>query len=876
MPIPAIRIDYKVGNLHLARQMARSQRTLRRAADGFDKTFRRIAVAAATGAAAVAQAVRAPLRRFADFEEALQRAGARTGLGLRRFRAQYEAEIRRISIATGVEATRVAGAVDKAVSGGLAGAAAAATAEAAARAEAAGLGMADTLVSAATTIATTFRGQLDDAGDAVDLLVATLQRGDGAAEQFAPALKANAALAGTLGLELGDVGAALSTISNVAPSASQAGTQLRSFLQSFAADVNGIGSKLQAVADATDLRIDLPSVQARLRAGDLTGVVGDLKRALVPRELADLAARARQATGADREALVGELAAATRRQLERGTAAGTVFANIEALQGFLALAADYEGFLERSRANAEALGTATDRAFGDAAGTFAVRWAQVLARVDDALTRIGEHVAPALEPLLTWRPNGGLERLGAQLRVVADTLVRLALWANRHRETIALFAGALLLWRAAVAVGQVLLKLGRTILALGRWMTVAKLKAIAMWGAFAAGVVAVGAVLAAVYAARRGIVRSWDDVLDAGAALVDNLVARFDRLKVTFRSLGRALHVAIASGVRRMLDVVSSGLNTVVGWVNTWIDRINLLLVALGKDPVGRIEARFDLGENIDVQGARDKLAALSDEWADAERRIVESGDRMGASLSRVGAAIVDEVVGMVAGARDALSGLIPSFELPSLGAGSKSGASGDAGLAEGLAEGFGGAWWRGRGAGGAGFGAGGAGFGAGGAGFGGGAQTFAPEAPALNLARRFNDDVRRAFAQLDFSGLADRLRHSFRTALVDNFFDRIADDLPKLFGGAAGGGGFGGFLKGVLSFHDGGVVPGRPGAEVLALLEAGETVTPAGAGAAGTVVQNFSATYVGDVDDAVRRANARQQRANALAALQATREARL
>lgn len=60
--------------------------------------------------------------------------------------------------------------------------------------------------------------------------------------------------------------------------------------------------------------------------------------------------------------------------------------------------------------------------------------------------------------------------------------------------------------------------------------------------------------------------------------------------------------------------------------------------------------------------------------------------------------------------------------------------------------------------------------------------------------------------------------------------------------------------------FHDGGVVPGPPGSEMLAILQAGETVTPAG-GSARTVIELRSdGTALGDVlleilNGAIRRA---------------------
>jgi len=59
----------------------------------------------------------------------------------------------------------------------------------------------------------------------------------------------------------------------------------------------------------------------------------------------------------------------------------------------------------------------------------------------------------------------------------------------------------------------------------------------------------------------------------------------------------------------------------------------------------------------------------------------------------------------------------------------------------------------------------------------------------------------------------------------------------------------------GPLRFHQGGVVPGPRGAEVPAILQAGETVTPAGRGG-GTIVVNVGGSVIseGDLVEAVRR----------------------
>lgn len=868
----------------LRRKLRSNERYLRRWGERMGRTMRRLGLAAG---AAFATTLRRSIGAFAAFEAELAAAGARTGLGLRRFRREYEAEIRRISLATGIEAARVTQAVDKAVSGGLSGAAAASVADAAARAEAAGLGMADALVSAATTIATAYRDELGDAAHAVDLLVATLQRGDGAAAEFAPALKRNAALASQLGVRLTDTAAALATISNVSPSVAEAGTQLQSFLKTFASDAGGIRDKLQRVADATGLEVTLPAVQARLRAGDLSGVVRDLSEALLPRDLAALAARAREATGQARDDLLARLQQATREQLDEGTAAGTVFGRVESLQAFLALAGDYEGFLDRSTSAAEALGRATGKAFDDTRTTAANRWLRFMRLLDEALRQIGQVVAPALNPLLDLRlDSGALREFAGYVRAVADALVSLTLKVLRNYETIVVAVGAYLSWtvvlpwlnRLFLGTALRVAKVVKWIRALTLAMVIAKAKAIALQLAMVAGGVAIFALGAAVGAVAFAIYRSWDEIKTATGALVDNVVLRFEEWKLKWRLVWAGIKLIATTGLRRLLNAISSGLNGIVAFINTWIGRINILLAAQGKEQIGFISGFGKFGSFLDddVARQRDAVRGLIDEWGEVRAEIAKSNGVFISGLKAAGSAVGKEFLAVVGAARDQAAGFFgfggkPAFDADSFAAGFGKGRDAGATAQTFARDAFLGAptfdfdaWRRVLGAGGG--GSGGSGEGDGGT-----------AGPAVEIAGRFTDSLREAFLDQDYGGFAQRLAAKFRAALVDGFFDRIAENLPGLF--AKGGGGFGdranGFLKGIFAFHDGGVVPGRPGEEVFALLEAGERVTPANA-AGGAVTQIFRATYIGDVDDAVRRANARQMRANALLALEAQREARL
>lgn len=79
------------------------------------------------------------------------------------------------------------------------------------------------------------------------------------------------------------------------------------------------------------------------------------------------------------------------------------------------------------------------------------------------------------------------------------------------------------------------------------------------------------------------------------------------------------------------------------------------------------------------------------------------------------------------------------------------------------------------------------------------------------------------------FTGMFDGVKHAFRSALnwvVDRWNNFSIPGINTPFGA------IGGFdTPNLPRFHQGGVVPGAPGTEMVALLQAGERVTPAGRG---------------------------------------------
>lgn len=85
------------------------------------------------------------------------------------------------------------------------------------------------------------------------------------------------------------------------------------------------------------------------------------------------------------------------------------------------------------------------------------------------------------------------------------------------------------------------------------------------------------------------------------------------------------------------------------------------------------------------------------------------------------------------------------------------------------------------------------------------------------------------------FSGLFDGVKNAFKSALnwvIDRWNNFSIPGIDTPFGT------IGGFnTPNLPRFHSGGVVPGAPGQEMLAILQAGERVVPAGGGSGGMVV---------------------------------------
>ena len=160
--------------------------------------------------------------------------------------------------------------------------------------------------------------------------------------------------------------------------------------------------------------------------------------------------------------------------------------------------------------------------------------------------------------------------------------------------------------------------------------------------------------------------------------------------------------------------------------------------------------------------------------------------------------------------------------------------------------------------------------------------QQFAKELRQQNLGesvRGFLENMRNSFRTAfetgDLSSLPKAFLANFQAAMAERasaqFASLAATLLDRLLGSLGSGSGAGGILRRLLpSFHNGGVVPGRRGQEVLALLQGGERVSREGA--AGLVI-NLPLQVNGSMDAESRRAALLLREQSAASAYQLARE---
>ena len=124
---------------------------------------------------------------------------------------------------------------------------------------------------------------------------------------------------------------------------------------------------------------------------------------------------------------------------------------------------------------------------------------------------------------------------------------------------------------------------------------------------------------------------------------------------------------------------------------------------------------------------------------------------------------------------------------------------------------------------------------------------TGAQQANYTNVGTTLKNSLQTALVRGVSSGNFDNVGREVSSSLSTTLRNFAQQGIQRAFGGGTTGSLLGGLASRLFRFHDGGVVPGSRGQEVPAILEAGETIIPAGQSAGVPVTINL----VGDVDRA-------------------------
>ena len=438
------------------------------------------------------------------------------------------------------------------------------------------------------------------------------------------------------------------------------------------------------------------------------------------------------------------------------------------------------------------------------------------------------------------------------------------------REVIGKVAASLAaLWAisfAASAVDRVLYlvgaiaKLGKGMLQAASAVSKLTLAKIRMYAVFAAGAL----VAASVYFSFKN---SYDEITKTWSSLGDFFTS-------VFKGVVNAGLIFFEKFKREVIEFFDWATDHLLGGINTIIEKVNVGLAAIGKDPIQPFNMK-GLGIADKLLGdIKSKIKDLNDENKKLADQAAKSLKAIGKGAAKIGSGIKEGFVGVFDSAKGLYGQFVDSITK-------------DYGLTKDLLGSMSG--------------------GDGGVGSGGGGGTKEVKrlgdsfvdgiVGSLNSAvtgNSFKDFGLNVLTSVRNS-LSRELFNDFGSWLKDSFAGKLSDLLKRVFssvigGSGSGGGGFLGALgsaagalfggggaaaapagsafefglepalRGLQEFHTGGVVPGRAGQEVPILAMAGETVfTPDQMksinkiGSGQTINQTFNVT--GSVDDATRRA---------------------
>ena len=419
------------------RELRRSRRQFRDYSRDVSRSFRNISRVATGAAVAFAGFAAAGVKAASQLETTFAQVAAQTGNTFARISGDYGKLVNDLRVETGRGLDSIGPALTRILSAGVEGPDVETLLRQATQFETASLGRADLAASAATTVLSLYRDEIERTTDAMDLLARTAQSGEGSTAEFSTVFKQALPAAKALKVPLNEAAAALAAISLNAPTAVQGGTQFRSFMQSLE----------KPTANATrlieKLSLSFEGLRSRVAAGDIAGVVRDLQRL----ESTDLA---RLITNIEGRAFVQSV-------------------NPDDIEKILAnLVETYRGTVVKAVEEVE--------------GTTAVLWDQIGQSWQVALSEgfgKGGGFEQELQGLLD--SAGGLDGLNDLFEEIADSLGRLTAGLIKTikslyewRDVILLAVGAWASFRAALLVQSVIGAFGALATAIGLATTAQK------------------------------------------------------------------------------------------------------------------------------------------------------------------------------------------------------------------------------------------------------------------------------------------------------------------------------------------------------------------------------------------------------------------
>jgi len=312
----------------------------------------------AIGAAAIKVGIEAATA-FASFEKSLSQIEGLVGVAHDEV-VQFGEDIKNLAVGVGRGPQELAEGLFFITSAGLEGAEAMDALEVSAKAAAAGLGETVTIADVVTSAMNAYGDQIDGASEATDVLVATVREGKAAAPELAGSLGSVIPIASAMGVSFDQVGAAIAAMTRTGLNAAEAGTALRSILNSL-------------LAPTTDAKLALEGM--------------GLSAMGLRRQIKD-------------EGLFSTLETLNTAFEGQDEAITRVFGNVRALTGVMSLMGSNA---EATEAIFDSLATSTgalDTAFGVAAETGAFAFEQAKVRIEVALLEVGQDILPKIADAL--------------------------------------------------------------------------------------------------------------------------------------------------------------------------------------------------------------------------------------------------------------------------------------------------------------------------------------------------------------------------------------------------------------------------------------------------------------------------------------------